>query len=914
MKSCIISRLLSLLLAVLTVISLAACSSPAQSESPDETTDTLITPDETNSPSKDNKPSKKPSGSTTPSVVPTTTVASLAPRISYGKPAIPANVGSVIQLGVYGVEFTPNAVTDATKLTWSSEAIEIVEDRVSPTEKGIYTLHVTDGENERDVYLVVKDPDESEYLLYYNDFEDSTDLAGLTKISSSGSAAATVENGRLLLDASASGGNDSIRYLLPEWLAEFGDYTVTATATIDKKANESRWMSLMYRVQDSDYPYYQLCVRANTNASNGVELAYRTASSTWEYHLKTAYSSALSPDSLYELTLDVSGVNADVYIDGNWVGGGSGISDYRAGAIGLQASGCRAVYDDIKVTLSFERETNVNLAPTVIAEVSSEESLSAMAKISPDVALMQLSADGNVYAPNGQLIGSANDTVKMLDLKTIPAFILPDAAESDLDGIATLLGSIARESVMIVSSDRELIRALRNAVPSLIGVMDLTSIDLEDRLIEARSEANKAGARICLLSSELATPQNTAFLNSLNMSVWFRAELEPEANDVTEALRLIISGANGIVTDDPELIYECMSSSVFAPNSIIRPIEIIGHRGMPSQAPENTLEGSFLAANYGASIIENDIYITTDDVIVVMHDSTIDRTTNGTGNVEDMFYEQLCEYYVDDKPDDSTHLDGRVNEAQGIPTLEKYLMYFKDTDTFLFIEIKSSKTDRLVPALKALLDKYDFYDQCAVICFSESVIEAVKRDIPELSAGWLNSTPNINTILDTTSKCEASYNPSYSCLSYSLIKKLSVRGILSWPWTVNDAKVFDSLYLCGAAGITTNYANYAKDYYRHLYTDKSEYSFSAGESIEIDISAELYGASDHGDYTFQNKLVDVNNAEMVIVSTNTDLDFDGKKLTSTKSGTADVVFRAPFKLNNGTIAYVYTQPITVTVG
>jgi glycerophosphoryl diester phosphodiesterase len=297
-----------------------------------------------------------------------------------------------------------------------------------------------------------------------------------------------------------------------------------------------------------------------------------------------------------------------------------------------------------------------------------------------------------------------------------------------------------------------------------------------------------------------------------------------------------------------------------------------------------------------------------------MHDSTVDRTTNGSGNVEDMFYEQLCEYYVDDKPDDPNHLDGRITEAQGIPTLEKYLMYFKDTYTFIFIEIKSSKADRLVPALKKLLDKYDFYDQCAVICFSTDMIKAVKREIPELSAGWLSSTANFNTILDTSSSCESSYNPSHNCISHSLVKKLSDRGILSWPWTVNDINTFDSLYLCGVAGITTNYANYAKNYFRHIYADKSEYKLSVGQSVTVNISAELYGANDPSDYTFENKLVGVDNAEMIIISSNTDVHFDGSKITASKAGNANVIFRAPFKLNNGSTAYVYTQPITVTVG
>ena len=118
------------------------------------------------------------------------------------------------------------------------------------------------------------------------------------------------------------------------------------------------------------------------------------------------------------------------------------------------------------------------------------------------------------------------------------------------------------------------------------------------------------------------------------MTVWY----ESTDSSAVDAFRLITSGANGIIAADRALLRACLNSSLFSENSLLRPIGIIGHRGMPSQASENTLAGSALGATYGANIIDNDIYITKDGVLVVMHDGTVDRTTNGTGKVEDFTY------------------------------------------------------------------------------------------------------------------------------------------------------------------------------------------------------------------------------------------------------------------------------------
>jgi glycerophosphoryl diester phosphodiesterase len=111
---------------------------------------------------------------------------------------------------------------------------------------------------------------------------------------------------------------------------------------------------------------------------------------------------------------------------------------------------------------------------------------------------------------------------------------------------------------------------------------------------------------------------------------------------------------------------------------------IIGHRGVPSLEDENTLESAKHAVALGADIVENDIYLTKDQHLVVMHDATVDRTTRSTGKIEEMSLAQVQQLKS-------------KNKAYPIPTLAEYFTTFKHNPNFvLMIEMKSAN-----PALVA---------------------------------------------------------------------------------------------------------------------------------------------------------------------------------------------------------------------
>ena len=113
--------------------------------------------------------------------------------------------------------------------------------------------------------------------------------------------------------------------------------------------------------------------------------------------------------------------------------------------------------------------------------------------------------------------------------------------------------------------------------------------------------------------------------------------------------------------------------------------QIYAHRGASGYAPENTLEAFELAAKMGAQGVELDVHITKDGYLVVAHDETIDRVSDGTGFIRDMTLEELKRFTFN-----KTHPE--YKDAR-IPTLKEVFDLLRPTGLFINIEMKNSVYD-----------------------------------------------------------------------------------------------------------------------------------------------------------------------------------------------------------------------------
>ncbi len=822
---------------------------------------------------------------------------------TYSCPAIPANIGGTIHLSKYAVEFENDVVTSPESITWSSSEITVNSNKtVSPTAEGVYKLTAKSGTKSKTVYLIVKKPTDSEYTLYYNDFS-SNSLSTFSVIQKT-NGTASVSGGKLVL-AAPSSGSAFVRILLPSFIGDFGEYTFTTNATMTQKADNARWMALMYRVQNNDCPYQQLCIRADaaTANKNGVELSYKTTGD-WMYHAKTSYTEALSASKSYKFTIDVYGNNSDGYINGTKVISATGLdAAYPTGRVGLQNCGSTTSYDDVKVTINFDKisrgasisaiadvediDTNICVEASTITEINSSGDLAYLSKSKPAVAILDVTADLSVVNSNGTYITDIASALKFFGNKTIPAFRIDSVPEANAIG-AYLKQNNLRDS-FVVSTSRTLLRTAQAACTYTKCVFDAKNY-LDNDLATIREYANQAHSRVILLPASYAKQKNTAYLSALASTVWYRAE----ENTRVELYKLVTSGAHGIVTTNVDMLKDIMEDKTMFPYSThIRPVNIIGHRGVPSLAPENTVAGSLLAASKGANIIENDVYLTTDGVVVVMHDGAIDRTTNGSGGVESMTYAQLSKYRVD-------YYSGY---SEPIPTLEDYFKAFKGTGVNLFIEIKSTKPE-IIPAIKTLIDKYDIMDQCCFITFHMAQMDNAVSTIPSISNGFLTNAQSFTNVHDYTSRFNCTYNPGYSDdLNRTFLADCSYRGITVWPWTLNDASSFHKYFEMGINGITTNYAQFVTDYTKHLLTDKTEYTVQTGKALDIALKTETYAG----------KVSRASGAEMFVIGGNENIGYDGKNIHGYSEGTSTVIFRYKYTIMGGGIIYVFSDPVTINV-
>lgn len=135
---------------------------------------------------------------------------------------------------------------------------------------------------------------------------------------------------------------------------------------------------------------------------------------------------------------------------------------------------------------------------------------------------------------------------------------------------------------------------------------------------------------------------------------------------------------------------------------------VIGHRGAAGLAPENTLHAFQTALEYDVDAVEFDVRRTADGVLVVVHDATVDRTTDGTGAVTDLTAEAI------------RSLD--AGDGESVPTVDEVLDRLAPTDVTLQVELKErSVGEDVIDAL----EKRELLERSVLTSFDETAIEAV---------------------------------------------------------------------------------------------------------------------------------------------------------------------------------------------
>lgn len=550
---------------------------------------------------------------------------------------------------------------------------------------------------------------------------------------------------------------------------------------------------------------------------------------------------------------------------------------------------------DIKMSEVDAPASKVVMPASVITYIDSKADLDGLPgyEIAPATAILRLNEKLDVVNKSGMKIASINEALFALGKRVIPAFYV--SHKTAVEALCIYAEKNALSDCFIIAQDPSLIKQARGGYYFFRGVLDLSGRQLEN-LYDARKWTNEAGARICILPDSMANKKNVEYMQRLFMTVW----AEPKDASPAELVGAITSGANGIITTDPAALMDAFVE-YFDDNTITRSTALIGHRGSPSLGQPNTVDGSIKAYEAGATAIENDVYITTDGVVVVMHDATIDATTNGSGKIENMTFAQLQQY----------HVDANANaDPEPIPTLEEYFEAFKGLDVQLIVEIKSAKV-AICQGIADLIEKYDIANQVNVISFNSAQLLEMKRILPEISVGLLSSAVIANDgavevstykILNIVQQYNSTFNPQYNRgpVDKKVMASAHHRGVGIHLWTLNNANDQNYYFMNGANSLTTDYTQNFSDMVKSLTTPKDTYRITSN-GINFKLSANTY---DRGEAAIS--VVKMRTIEGEEIFT-----YKNGRITANGTGSATVIFTMPCTTADGQSYHVATEPIVL---
>lgn len=278
--------------------------------------------------------------------------------------------------------------------------------------------------------------------------------------------------------------------------------------------------------------------------------------------------------------------------------------------------------------------------------------------------------------------------------------------------------------------------------------------------------------------------------------------------DGREALRTTMvnrtaGGVQGLLVNGATVSFDDLKVTSLLKESFIRKpgdqLRVWAHRGASSAAPENTAASDEVARRARAEWIENDVQPTKDGVPVILHDDTVDRTTDGTGAVRSLTAAQLAAL-------DAGSWFAPAFAGQRVPTLAQQLDGLKTRGGNLLLEVKGAHTRDSVERIVSEVRGRGMSSRVFVQSFEPQHLRWMHELAPELPLGLLRSTLDPDPVAIAKDLELSAYNPSDAALSArpAAIAELHEAGVAVNVWTVDDAARWNALEKAGVDGIITN--------------------------------------------------------------------------------------------------------------
>lgn len=223
---------------------------------------------------------------------------------------------------------------------------------------------------------------------------------------------------------------------------------------------------------------------------------------------------------------------------------------------------------------------------------------------------------------------------------------------------------------------------------------------------------------------------------------------------------------------------------------------IVGHRGAKGEAPENTMKAFRIGCKSSAQVIECDLNLSKDKELVVIHDDSLNRTTNGKGKVYKYTLADLKKFDAGD--------------GESIPTLNEVLKLVISFRKKLIIEVKGKTLERVKETTDYLLrylESIKDLDQIIIHSFWPQAIKLIKKRNPKIKTAILMRysirPKKALSIIKSTGADGASISRYF--VTKRLVKKLKEEKLNLDSWVLNNKRTFNRLKKMGVNGLITDY-------------------------------------------------------------------------------------------------------------
>ncbi|MCK9900136.1 hypothetical protein MXD63_08610 [Frankia sp. Cpl3] len=274
----------------------------------------------------------------------------------------------------------------------------------------------------------------------------------------------------------------------------------------------------------------------------------------------------------------------------------------------------------------------------------------------------------------------------------------------------------------------------------------------------------------------------------------------------TDGLLRSANGVQGFVVDGATVSYDnvriteidplppapCIPSGATGPGQTGA---VVAHRGDSAAYPENTMPALQSAFAKGADYVEVDIDWSADGVPFLMHDDTVDRTTDGTGSNHSLTIAQIRQL-------DAGSWKGAQFAGTPVPTLEELLAWMKDSGAKLLLEYKGTWSEEYTRTTRDLIERYGVRDQVIAQSFSTTTVDRLHEVYPELPTMILGDFP-ADPVAFTRAHHAIGLNPD-AWPSAAALHAMRAAGLRTFVWTENSATAWAGLTALGVDGIITD--------------------------------------------------------------------------------------------------------------